>query len=304
MNKEEMINQKFNHLTVVDFAYKEKGFEWYFCDCDCGTAKNYLVRKYSLLNGNTRSCGCLRKKKDGNYIYVLTRYNVVIVFYNKTDDFFAADLSDLSLIEANTWYPDDSKDKEPVTSIDGKKITFARLKLGLTGSKLVVDHINHDPRDSRSCNIRVCTKLQNLVNRKQAIGKIKEENGLFILRFPTESGEDDVFTFSTKAEAKAYKVQYLDENYFEFTPWHSAEIEKEHRLYYLDKTIGLHVIGSYASLLEEIKQLPERSIFKIVLRNIYSMIKDTGKFLHHEGDAYMLLTKLFDEYKAFKEEAA
>ena len=79
MNKEEMINQKFNHLTVVDFAYKENYFEWYYCDCDCGTAKNYLVRKYSLLNGNTRSCGCLRKKKDGNYIYVLTRYNVVIV---------------------------------------------------------------------------------------------------------------------------------------------------------------------------------------------------------------------------------
>ena len=109
---------------------------------------------------------------------------------------------------------------------------------------------------------------------------------------------------SQPRQKQRHIIQYLNENYFEFTPWHSAEIEKEHRLYYLDKTIGLHVIGSYASLLEEIKQLPERNIFKIVLRNIYSMIKDTGKFLHHEGDAYMMLTKLFDEYKAFKDEAA
>ena len=303
MNEYKMINKRFSKLTVVGFAYKEKGFEWYYCDCDCGT-KNYLVRKYSLLSGNTRSCGCLRKKKDGNCIYVLTRYNVVIVFYNKTDDFFAADLKDLPLIKAHTWYPDDSKDKEPVTTVDDKKITFARLKLGLAGSGLVVDHINHDPRDNRSCNIRACTELQNLVNRRQAIGKVEEENNVFVLSFPTESGQNDVFTFSTKAEAKDYRVRYLDENYFEFTPWHSAEIAREHRLHYMDKVINLHVIGSYENLLEEIKQLPERSIFKIVLRNIYSMIKDTDKSLYHEEDPYMLLTKLLDEYRAFKDEAA
>jgi hypothetical protein len=57
-----MIGQRFNRLLVVE--KQDKIF--YKCICDCG--KDKVVRKYNLLNGNTRSCGCLMsdaKKKHG-----------------------------------------------------------------------------------------------------------------------------------------------------------------------------------------------------------------------------------------------
>ena len=48
---------RFGRVVVVgpcDRAY------YYVCLCDCGEKKS--IRKYSLINGTTRSCGCLRRE--------------------------------------------------------------------------------------------------------------------------------------------------------------------------------------------------------------------------------------------------
>lgn len=46
-----------------------------------------------------------------------------------------------------------------------KHIYMHRLILGiLTSSKLDVDHINHNSLDNRKCNLRVCTRAQNMMN--------------------------------------------------------------------------------------------------------------------------------------------
>lgn len=52
--------EKFGRLTVVEDAglRKHRG-RVYECDCDCG--ENALVDGKNLRNGNTRSCGCLKR---------------------------------------------------------------------------------------------------------------------------------------------------------------------------------------------------------------------------------------------------
>lgn len=59
-NIEDLTGQKFGRLTAIEPAYKEKGVYYWKCKCDCGN--EVYVRKYLLLNGSTRSCGCLSKE--------------------------------------------------------------------------------------------------------------------------------------------------------------------------------------------------------------------------------------------------
>jgi hypothetical protein len=58
-----MIGKKFGKLTVVKFTRKVKGNNWgdmFLCECECGKFKEIL--KARLLNGNTKSCGCLHSE--------------------------------------------------------------------------------------------------------------------------------------------------------------------------------------------------------------------------------------------------
>jgi len=49
---------KFARLTVISFEGRNKYFHsLYKCICNCG--KEVIVEKYSLISGNTKSCGCL-----------------------------------------------------------------------------------------------------------------------------------------------------------------------------------------------------------------------------------------------------
>lgn len=68
-----MIGKEFDDLTVMyeaaqDYYYKAKinkmwkGHKWYYCECTCGGF--IIVRGYSLINKNTKSCGCRNHKKS------------------------------------------------------------------------------------------------------------------------------------------------------------------------------------------------------------------------------------------------
>lgn len=48
--------KKYGRLIIVE----EHG-EKYLCKCDCGKIKE--IRKYDVLNGKTKSCGCLQKQR-------------------------------------------------------------------------------------------------------------------------------------------------------------------------------------------------------------------------------------------------
>ncbi len=56
-----MIGMKFNRLTVlyeVENKNKNQNHKKYMCSCDCG--KQIVTDKYKLIDGHTKSCGCLK----------------------------------------------------------------------------------------------------------------------------------------------------------------------------------------------------------------------------------------------------
>ena len=65
--EQDLINRRFGRLTVIHQVPFVKDKRW-LCRCDCGNLTSVLG--YNLLNGNTKSCGCLRK--DGMTIHGLS----------------------------------------------------------------------------------------------------------------------------------------------------------------------------------------------------------------------------------------
>lgn len=65
---EKWIGLKFNRLTVIAYEricrYKTARINW-IVRCDCGTLKS--VSPYRVLNGNTKSCGCLKAENTAEY---------------------------------------------------------------------------------------------------------------------------------------------------------------------------------------------------------------------------------------------
>ena len=65
----EMIGRRFGRLVVLDDApdgMQPNGdrYKRFWCQCDCG--QRQIVRKSVLFDGQTRSCGCLRREITGN----------------------------------------------------------------------------------------------------------------------------------------------------------------------------------------------------------------------------------------------
>lgn len=53
------VGKRFGMLTVLEYARKRDGMHRWRCRCQCG--KETIVRHTNLLNGHTKSCGCLQK---------------------------------------------------------------------------------------------------------------------------------------------------------------------------------------------------------------------------------------------------
>jgi len=57
--KKDVIGKKFNKLIITK-TFIENGIHYCLCDCDCGT-KNHKTWKYSVMSGDVKSCGCIRR---------------------------------------------------------------------------------------------------------------------------------------------------------------------------------------------------------------------------------------------------
>ena len=60
---DDIINKKFNHLTVLSKTDKRVGGKIiYKCECDCIEHNIVYVTRTDLINGHTKSCGCIKRK--------------------------------------------------------------------------------------------------------------------------------------------------------------------------------------------------------------------------------------------------
>lgn len=69
--------KKFNKLTVI----RELGYGQVLCRCDCGNIKE--INKGAVINGRTKSCGCLRitkKEQDLFLLFFLLLYFLVVLY--------------------------------------------------------------------------------------------------------------------------------------------------------------------------------------------------------------------------------
>ena len=57
----DLTNMRFGRLTAIKIVGKNKyNYSEWLCKCDCGNEK--ITNVSSLLNGSTKSCGCLQKE--------------------------------------------------------------------------------------------------------------------------------------------------------------------------------------------------------------------------------------------------
>jgi hypothetical protein len=66
MKKADLLGRKFGLLLAVSAAPSDaRGQSRWLCRCECG--KQTTLKAYNLVNGHTRSCGCLRAPFDGTH---------------------------------------------------------------------------------------------------------------------------------------------------------------------------------------------------------------------------------------------
>jgi len=66
--REDLTGQVFERLTVIEYAgYEPKGKSTVWkCKCECG--KEIISQKHALINGRTKSCGCLTRYSPGDNV--------------------------------------------------------------------------------------------------------------------------------------------------------------------------------------------------------------------------------------------
>lgn len=167
MRQENLIGKEFGLLKVIDrdndyvAPNGQKVSKW-ICKCQCGNIKS--INKYSLLDGRTKSCGCLNKKlvrqrtKKYNTYDLSGEYGIG---YTSKEEPFYFDLEDYDLIKNYCWL---------INTQTGYVCTRNR-KHQLKLHKLlfpydIIDHKNHNKADNRKENLRIVTSSKNSMNRK------------------------------------------------------------------------------------------------------------------------------------------
>lgn len=183
--KEDLTGRTFGKLIVKeqcdDYISKNgKHIAMWLCDCECGKTDIKVVGS-SLKSGNTTSCGCiglsmleLGRKRTLNVYDISGDYGVG--WTHNTNNKFYFDLEDYDKIKGYCWFENDGG--YAVANIDGKKVRMHRLILNAPNG-IDVDHIFHNKLDNRKEKLRLCTRSQNLFNKKVQINNKSGKQGVY-----------------------------------------------------------------------------------------------------------------------------
>lgn len=186
---ENCIGKKYGKLTILKEERDDRNFIFYLCKCECGNEKK--VYRSNLISGKTKSCGCdykvsnQRFKKFNSYI-IIKEKNIVIGKTTNTNKEFYIDLEDYEKIKNISWY---EANTGYIMHKDKKVIQLHRFITNCPKDK-VVDHINHNVKDNRKSNLRICNQKENSQNRiitkhgalnEKGITYIKDKDSIYYI---------------------------------------------------------------------------------------------------------------------------
>ena len=183
-NRLDLIGSEFGRLTVIeDLGYTKLDgtratSRLLKCMCECG---NTVIVSYSnLQSGRTKSCGCLGGKNGNtkkNYYYTETIDGVEVahVKLSNSDNVALVNKEDWENLKDSYWH--ETKGGYAAAWHNGKLVTMqvALIPNVLEGHER--DHINRNRLDNRRCNLRVVSKLENLINREYS-NKTSKQTGV------------------------------------------------------------------------------------------------------------------------------
>lgn len=125
-----------------------------------------------MRGGNVTSCGCNQKEYIENFLKdIEEKYKTsyenkgdYIICTTSKDDKFIIDVDDYEKIKDYTWRI--SNNGYVVTTRNRKVILLHRLIMNPKGN-LIVDHINHNKKDNRKNNLRICSMSNNNMNKSK-----------------------------------------------------------------------------------------------------------------------------------------
>lgn len=226
-------------------------------------------------------------KNKKNRVFYLMSANIVVVFYINYPSYFIMDKADYETLP-NHVFTAEMHDNGLLTviTINGKRHYLHRWLVN-PASDMQVDHVNRITRDNRRSNLRPATKIENQVNTAHSIGSIQRKADSWLLTIPPDESkgrlDTTVFSFDSEAAAKAFKAQWLRENYHEFAPDTSMELANMNNSHLFDK-LHFFCLGS-----EKLTQLPDNSMPLILMRRA---LCDKNLGLLTEDEAWGLIADI------------
>ena len=154
-------------LTVIEqaedyVATTGAHYAQWLCECSCSDKTRIILRGNAIKNGNIKSCGCLRKKR--NKYDLSGEYG--IGFASNTNKEFYFDLEDYDKIKDYCWHESISSNgyhamTTQIKTIDGRKNIYMHSFLGYAYH----DHMDRNPLNNRKNNLRPATHIENSRNR-------------------------------------------------------------------------------------------------------------------------------------------
>jgi hypothetical protein len=175
-NFKDITGKRFGRLTAIKVVGKIKSNMLWLCQCECGNKTN--VASSELLQGKTKSCGCLRKEilydvhKKYNIYDLSGEYGIGLT--SNTNEEFYFDLEDYDLIKDYCW----NKHQDYLETLSNDKILRIHRLIMDAQKGYDVDHISHNTLDNRKQNLRIVTRSQNAMNQIKRINNTSGVTGV------------------------------------------------------------------------------------------------------------------------------
>jgi hypothetical protein len=178
-----------------------------------GYCNKHYLRMYN--NGSLEPL----KRKTNDYII---KGDIVEMYTNKGEPFIF-DLDCLERVKAYSWCT--AHGSYLVANINYKVTRLHRYILGLSCPETIVDHINGNPKDNRTINLRLCTLKQNSRNAKISInnsigyvGIRTTKEGKYKARIMVDRKEINLGVYDTFELAKDARIKGEIKYFGDFAP--------------------------------------------------------------------------------------